>query len=66
MRVASITGKPRLFHNFTVMGLRVLSDSEATTIFAVDPMIVPLPPSPAPKANAHQYAFTFTPAAARL
>ena len=64
--VANITGRPRLFHNFTVMGLRVRSDNEATTMLAVEPMMVPLPPRPAPNANAHQNAPTLIPVAARL
>ncbi len=49
-----MAGKPRLLHIAEVIGVRVLSDSEATTIFAEDPIIVALPPKPAPNANAHQ------------
>ena len=48
-----MTGRPRLFHNFAVMGVRVFSERVATTILAVEPMMVPLPPKPAPKASAH-------------
>ncbi len=54
MQVASITGKPRLFHILDVMGVRVFSERVTTTILTVEPMMVPLPPKPAPKANAHQ------------
>ena len=52
--VTNITGKPRLFQSFAVMGVRVFSDSVVTMMFAVDPIIVPLPPKPAPNASAHQ------------
>lgn len=42
--VTSMTGKPRRFHNFAVIGDRVRSEMLATTILAVEPMIVPFPP----------------------
>ena len=54
VQVASITGRPRLFHNWDVIGVRVRSEILATTMLAVEPMMVPLPPNPAPKASAHQ------------
>ncbi len=56
-----ITGKPRLIHIADVMGVRVRSDSEATTILAEEPMIVPFPPNPAPNASAHHKGAVFIP-----
>ena len=53
VHVTNITGMPRLSHKADVMGVRVFSDSVATIMFALDPMIVPLPPKPAPNASAH-------------
>ena len=50
---ATIAGKPRLLHIADVMGVRVRSDSEATTMLAEEPIIVPLPPKPAPNTRAH-------------
>ena len=64
MQVTNITGKPRLLQMSGVIGERVRSESEATTIFAVEPMIVPFPPKPAPNARAHQNGSTFIPVAA--
>jgi hypothetical protein len=52
-QAAIMAGNPRLIHITEVMGVRVLSDNEATTILAEDPMMVPLPPKPAPNARAH-------------
>lgn len=51
--VPSITGTPYLFHSLGVIGVSVFSDTDATTMLAVDPIMVPLPPKPAPKTSAH-------------
>src|SRR3990172_5303069 len=65
VQVASITGRPRLFQVAAVIGWRVRSDSETTTTFAVEPMMVPLPPNPAPKASAHHKGLGLIPVDAR-
>lgn len=46
-QVAIMTGRPRLIHIAEVMGVRVFSDSVATMMFALEPMIVPVPPKAA-------------------
>ena len=53
---------PLRFQRADVIGVRVRSDTLATTILAVEPIIVPFPPKPAPKTNAHQIGVTFIPA----
>jgi len=57
----NITGKPLLFHKMGVIGYLVLSDKDVTITFAVEPIIVPLPPRPAPKASAHHKCVTSKP-----
>ncbi len=44
-QVTIMTGRPRLIHITEVMGVRVFSDSVATMMFALEPMIVPVPPT---------------------
>ena len=61
-QVAIITGRPRRFHRWEVIGVRVRSEIEATTMLAVEPIMVPLPPKPAPKTNAHHRGAVLTPA----
>ena len=51
--VNNMTGNPRFTHTADVIGSRVFSESDATMMFAVAPMMVPLPPKPAPSTNAH-------------
>jgi hypothetical protein len=63
VQVVTITGKPVLFHIVEVMGVLVRSETVTTTIFAVEPIMVPLPPKPAPKARAQQRGSIFRPAA---
>ena len=53
VHVSSITGRPRWFYGLEVIGVRVRLDRLATTMSAVETIIVPWPPKPAPKASAH-------------
>ena len=53
-----VSGIPKRIHSLALIGFDVRSDTEATTMLAVAPIIVPLPPRPAPSARAHQSGVT--------